>query len=98
MSDRSYIDQQDHQTSSILQEAAVERLHRARLRNTPHAIYQPEIFQDGNAWCALLGKDIAVGVTGWGDTPAEAMAAFDTAWYEKAPTLGVRPPSPREEP
>ena len=80
MSDRSYIDQQDYITAGIHQEAAVEELQRARLRNTPSAIYRPEVFQDGNAWCALLGRDIAVGVTGWGPTPAAAMAAFDVAW------------------
>lgn len=73
MNDRSFIDQQDFQTASIHQEAAMELLQRARLLNTPSAIYTPRIFQDGNAWCALLGEDIAVGVTGWGDTPAEAM-------------------------
>lgn len=80
MSDRSHIDQQDYITASILQEAAVEELQRARKRNAPHMLLQPEIFQDGNAWCALFGRDIAVGVTGWGDTPEEAMAAFDVAW------------------
>ena len=84
MSDRSHIDQQDYITASIQQEAAVETLSRARRLNTPSAIYQPELFQDGNAWCALLGRDIAVGVTGWGETPEAAMAAFDVAWVEKA--------------
>ena len=80
MSDRSFIDQQDFTTAGILQEAAVERLQRERLLNTPHMLLRPEIFQDGNAWCALLGRDISVGVTGWGDTPEQAMAAFDIAW------------------
>ena len=84
MSDRSHIDQQDYITAGIRQEAAVEELHRARRLNTPSSLYRPELFQDGNAWCALLGRDIAVGVTGWGDSPAEAMAAFDVAWTEKA--------------
>ena len=84
MSDRSYIDQQDYITSGIHQEAAVEDLHRARKLNTPSGIYRPEVFQDGNAWCALFGRDIAVGVTGWGDTPEEAMRAFDLAWTTPA--------------
>lgn len=87
MPDRSHIDQQDCITASIHQEAAVEVLHRARALNTPSAIYRPELFQDGNAWCALLGRDIAVGVTGWGETPAEAMKAFDVAWHEKAKSV-----------
>lgn len=88
MSDRSYIDQQDYITAGIRQEAAVEELQRARALNKPSAIYRPGLFQDGNAWCALLGRDIAVGVVGWGDTPAEAMAAFDVAWVTKATTAG----------
>lgn len=87
MSDRSFIDQQDYVTASILQEAAVEQRERAHTLNLPHAIYRPQIFQDGNAWCALLGRDIAVGVVGWGDTPAEAMAAFDVAWTTKTPLI-----------
>ena len=84
MSDRTFIDQQDHTTASIRQEAAVEDLQRARLRNTPAVTYRPDIFQDGNAWCALLGRDIAVGVVGWGDSPAMAMDAFNTAWVTNA--------------
>ena len=89
MSDRSHIDQQDYVTASIRQEAAVEELQRARRLNTPSGMYRPELFQDGNAWCALLGRDIAVGVVGWGDSPAEAMAAFDAAWTEKAKSVAA---------
>lgn len=88
MSDRSYIDQQDYVTASMHQEAAGELLHRARLLRQPSAIYRPRMFQDGDAWCALLGEDIAVGVVGWGETPAAAMAAFDAAWTTKARTSG----------
>ncbi len=84
MSDRSHINQQDYITAGIRQEAAVEELHRARRLNRPSALYKPELFQDGNAWCALYGRDIAVGVTGWGDSPEKAMEAFDVAWTENA--------------
>lgn len=84
MSDRSHIDQQDYITAGIRQEASVHDAQRARLQNTPSAIYRPDLFQDGNAWCALYGRDIAVGVTGWGDTPEEAMRAFDVAWRTQA--------------
>ena len=92
MSDRSHIDQQDYITASIRQESAVEELQRARLLNKPSAIYRPEIFQDGNAWCVLLGRDIAVGVTGWGDTPEEAMRAFDVAWASAVSRTAERQP------
>lgn len=90
MSDRSHIDQQDYVTASIHQEAAVELLQRARRLNTPSATYQTRIFQDGNAWCVLLGEDIAVGVVGWGDTPEAACAAFDVAWREPAKSPKAR--------
>lgn len=76
--------QQDYHSACLRQDAATELLHQAQRRNTPSAIYQPRLFQDGNAWCAVLGDDLAIGVTGWGHTPADAMAAFDRAWHIKA--------------
>jgi hypothetical protein len=91
VSDRSHIDQQDSITAGIRQEAAVYEVERAKTLNRPSTIYRPDLFQDGNAWCALYGRDIAVGVVGWGDTPEQAMAAFDEAWRTKAPT--VPPPA-----
>lgn len=54
----------------------------------PAAIFKPTIFADGDQWCALLGADIASGVAGFGSTPAEAMTAFDMAfWKEKTPDV-----------
>ena len=49
----------------------------------PSAVYRPAIYIDGNDWCALYGENIQDGVAGFGDSPAEAMAAFDTAWAKK---------------
>jgi len=46
----------------------------------PHVLYKPTLSQDGDQWCALFGENLAEGVAGFGDTPAEAMAAFDKAW------------------
>ncbi|HEY6923257.1 MAG TPA: hypothetical protein VI653_07310 [Steroidobacteraceae bacterium] len=46
----------------------------------PSVLFRPELSMDGNQWCALYGKDLQTGVTGFGDTPAAAMAAFDQAW------------------
>lgn len=34
-------------------------------------------FRDGNQWCVLLGDDLVVGIAGFGDTPAKAIADFD---------------------
>lgn len=54
----------------------------------PHVLMRPAIYPDGNQWCALYGEDLVRGVSGFGDTPAAAMAAFDTAWLtDKIPAL-----------
>jgi hypothetical protein len=53
----------------------------------PSVLHRPEISADGTSWCALLGDNLQVGVSGFGDTPAEAMAAFDEAfWKGRTPT------------
>ena len=49
---------------------------------TPSAIYRPEVYIDGDKWCALYGKDLQEGVAGFGDSPAEAMADFDKNWEQ----------------
>jgi hypothetical protein len=51
--------------------------------NTPSAIYRPSLSIDGNQWCALYGENLQDGVVGFGDSPAEAMRAFDAAWNVK---------------
>lgn len=50
---------------------------------TPHYLYRPRIFLDGNRWCALLGDDIQTGICGFGASPHDACVRFDKAWYEK---------------
>lgn len=50
---------------------------------TPSAIYRPRISMDGNKWCALYGENLQDGVAGFGDSPSEAMYAFDAAWVAK---------------
>lgn len=50
--------------------------------SAPSVIYKPKLMRDGNAWIALLGDNLQDGVVGTGSTPAEAMRAFDRAWYE----------------
>jgi hypothetical protein len=46
----------------------------------PHVLMRPSIYPDGNAWCALYGEDLQMGVCGFGDTPAAACADFDKNW------------------
>lgn len=65
----------------------------------PSVVYRPAISIDGNKWCALYGENLQDGVAGFGDSPTEAMAAFDQAWNAKlAPrktalssTMGEKP-------
>lgn len=52
-------------------------------RQRPSVLYRPVIYRDGNQWCALYGPDIAIGVCGFGDTPAAAADAFDRAWHSE---------------
>lgn len=62
----------------------------AAMRQMPSVLYRPQLFADGTKWCALYGADLASGVAGFGDTPAEAMHAFDVAWTtERTPTARV---------
>lgn len=69
-------------------------------RQAPHVLMRPALFADGTAWCALYGENLQVGVSGFGDTPAEAMAAFDKAWREQrtpaAMIAALSPTDPRE--
>lgn len=49
----------------------------------PSVVYRPSIAPDGNKWSVLLGDNLMEGVCAFGDTPAEAMAAFDKAFREE---------------
>ncbi len=45
-----------------------------------------KIYLDGDSWCVLYGEDLQEGISGWGDTLQEAIAAFDAKWKGKEPT------------
>jgi hypothetical protein len=49
----------------------------------PAILYRPKLSIDGNQWCALYGDNLQEGVAGFGDSPGEAMIAFDKAWWTK---------------
>lgn len=49
----------------------------------PSVLYRPTVVPDGTKWCALYGENLMEGVSGFGDTPQEAMADFDKAWIEQ---------------
>jgi hypothetical protein len=56
----------------------------------PSVVYKPTLMADGNMWCALLGENLQVGVAGFGATPAEAMTAFDQAFYKERTPDAIR--------
>lgn len=39
-----------------------------------------KIFPDGNQWCVLLGENLQDGYAAFGDTPAQALRAFERAY------------------
>lgn len=49
----------------------------------PSAVWRPTVAPDGNKWCALYGPNLMEGVSGFGDTPDEAMRDFDKNWREQ---------------
>jgi len=49
----------------------------------PSVLYRPALRIDGNQWCALYGENLQDGVAGFGDSPVEAMHAFDAEWNKK---------------
>lgn len=68
--------------SSITHEATMLRHCISDAMTTPSVLWRPRLFIDGNQWCALYGDDLQSGVSGFGPSPAQAMAAFDAEWYK----------------
>lgn len=66
------------------QEAAWERLR-------PSVVFKPVLSKDGNMWCALFGDNLEEGVAGFGETPAKAMYAFDSAWHQPSGSDIIEP-------
>lgn len=54
----------------------------AAIQSEPSAVYRPKLSIDGDQWYALYGENLQDGVAGFGSSPAEAMAAFNKAWFE----------------
>ena len=48
----------------------------------PSVLFRPLLRRVGAKWVALYGPDVHTGVSGRGETPAEAMRDFDIAWNE----------------
>lgn len=73
---------------SFAVEAVKQELSYAAAQHSrPSVAYRPTLSADGDMWCALLGDDLQSGFAAFGKTPAEAMLAFDSAFYsERTPT------------
>lgn len=41
-------------------------------------------FKDGGAWCVLWGENLHTGISGFGDTPYQAVLAFNRAVHAKS--------------
>lgn len=46
-----------------------------------------KLFIDGNLWCAMAGKDLMVGIAGFGDTQADALAELAHELQSRALTI-----------
>lgn len=60
--------------------AAMDRQAAEQERRRPSVLFRPTLRQDGDQWCALYGKNLQEGCAGFGDTPKDAMRAFDENW------------------
>lgn len=49
-------------------------------RKRPFYLLQPNVFPDGDKWCALYGTNLMIGVAGFGPTPESAARQFDIEW------------------
>lgn len=70
----------DEAIANMQWNAANEAASTATEARRPSVLYRPLLSADGDKWCALYGEDLASGVAGFGDTPEQAMRAFDEAW------------------
>jgi hypothetical protein len=80
---RDAINQQASGLSFAIEGIKYEMQLAAAMAQRPSVQYRPAISIDGNQWCALYGDNLQDGVAGFGDSPAEAMQAFDTEWVTK---------------
>lgn len=54
------------------------------------SMLNPKLFLDGNQWCCLYGEDLQVGISGFGETPVEAIRQWNAEWYKSAPSAAER--------
>jgi len=68
--------------------ALTDEIANLRILARPCVVLHVPARKDGDMFCALFGGDLQVGVSGWGNTPDEALDDFDRRW-----AAGERPRS-----
>jgi hypothetical protein len=75
-----------HMKATLQQDFSIAAQEMAR----PSVLWRPSICQDGTKWHALYGPNQMEGVSGFGDTPAEAMADFDNNWWKERTVVAIK--------
>jgi len=44
------------------------------------SMLKPKLYKDGDSWCCLYGEDLVVGISGFGETPHEAILDWNRKW------------------
>ena len=77
--------EQEQYQRNLLNGAAEDEAARAEFLSRPSVMLGLVPMVDGNKWSVLYGSNIMEGVVAFGDTPDEAMRAFDDAWVHERP-------------
>ena len=79
----SYLDNNHWQTAQLVDELILAATELRAMQVI--ATIKPVLSKDGNQFCYLLGENLQEGISGFGDTVAQAMYEFNRAfWNEKA--------------
>lgn len=52
------------------------------------SILKPKIYRDGNKWCVLYGENLQTGISGFGETPYDAILNWTREFHKP-----ITPPS-----
>ena len=96
-----YVEDQSGNIRAYMQQAAEIDINAANYREEaareqcrPFMLLRPQIFPDGNQWCALYGENTQDGICAFGSTPAQAAMQFDREWHHATCGQAVLPNVP----
>ena len=78
---------------NTLDHAASDTNYQTAIEAQEHALFaqlKPSLKKDGDQWCVLYGDNLQEGVAGFGDSPRDAVIAFNEEWYKPIPKDEVR--------